>query len=153
MITITRRTARLVRAVVRRAIGFSGGSGPPILFQARDNLLRVCAASDNVVVEYSSAGTFEDDQICAPYECLSACEARNDDPAQLELNGPHVTVQWRDSAGPQMVQHEVSEPEYPEPFPECPNELAENPPALKQAIHHAMLTSDAQEQQATQSTL
>ena len=51
-------------------------------------------------------------------------------------------MQWRDSSGPQMVQHEVSEPEDPEPFPECPNELAENPPALKQALHHAMLTTE-----------
>jgi hypothetical protein len=51
-------------------------------------------------------------------------------------------VQWRDSSGPQMVQHEVSELEDPEPFPECPNELEQNPPTLRQALHHAMLTSE-----------
>ena len=75
MTTITRRTAHLVRSVVRRALGLSGGSGPSVLFQARDNLLRVCAVSDNVVAEYRCAGTPEFEQIWVPYECLSACEA------------------------------------------------------------------------------
>jgi hypothetical protein len=142
LITVTRRTARLLRAVVRRALGLSGGSGPSILFQARDNQLRVRASSDNVIAEYRRAGTSEDEQIWLPYECLSACEARNDDPLQIEVNGAHVTVQWRDSSGPQMIQHELSETEDPEPLPESPNELEQNPPALRQALHHATLTAE-----------
>lgn len=142
MITITRRTARLVRAVVRRALGLSGGSGPSILFQARDDQLRVCAVSDNVVAEYRCTGEFDDEQIWLPYDCLSACEARNDDPVQLELNGAQVTVQWRDSSGPQMVQHEVTENEEGEPIPVTPTDLSQNPSALRQALHHAMMTTE-----------
>jgi len=63
LITITRRTAHRVRAVVRRALGLSGGSGPSILFQACNDHLRVCAASDDVVVEYRCAGDFDAEQV------------------------------------------------------------------------------------------
>ena len=142
MITITRRTARLVRAVVRRALGLSGGSGPSILFQARNDHLRVCAASDDVVAEYRCAGDFDDEQVWVPYECLVACEARNDDPVQFDVRSGHLTVQWRDSSGPQMVQHEVTENGEREPLPETPHELQQNPPALRQALHHAMMTTE-----------
>jgi len=142
LITITRRAIRHVRSVFRSAFGVSGGFGPSILFQARNDDLRVCAASDNMVAEYRCGGTFEDEQIWLPYECLAACEARNDDPVQLELNGAHVTVQWRDNSGPQMVQHEVTETGSPAPFPKMPKELRQNPPSLRQALHHAMVTTD-----------
>jgi len=142
LITITRRTARLVRAVVRRALGLSGGSGPSILFQARNDHLRVCAASDDVVAEYRCAGDFDDEQVWVPYECLVACEARNDDPVQFDVRSGHLTVQWRDSSGPQMVQHEVTENGKREPLRETPHELQRNPPALRQALHHAVMTTE-----------
>jgi len=142
LITITRRTARLVRAVVRRALGLSGGSGPSILFQARNDHLRVGAASDDVVAEYRCAGDFDDEQVWVPYECLVACEARNDDPVQFDVRSGHLTVQWRDSSGPQMVQHEVTENGEREPLRETPHELQRNPPALRQALHHAVMTTE-----------
>ena len=63
-------------------------------------------------------------------------------PSSLTSEGGHLTVQWRDSSGPQMVQHEVTENGEREPLPETPHELQQNPPALRQALHHAMMTTE-----------
>lgn len=141
MITMTRRTAHRIRTVFRRSFGMNRETGPALSVSTGPSGLRIRARQADTAAQYHEPGDNEPDQFTMPFESLDACEARNDEPVTLERQDDKVIVQWRDGAVPQLVQHDC--PPFPDDFPATPDDQAENPPSLLQALGDACETTDA----------
>ena len=80
MITITRLHARQLRAVFRRTFNHVGSVGPAITFTAGPEGLRVRAKAFDAAVDYLAPGELPPDEIAVPFELLTACAGRGDQP-------------------------------------------------------------------------
>ncbi len=58
-------------------------------------------------VEYTIPGEFPAEQIVLPWEFLSDCEGKSDEPVTIESSGQRTLVKWRDGNVPQQVQYPV----------------------------------------------
>lgn len=104
MITITRRLARQLRAVFRKALNLTRGVGPPICFQASEAGLSVRSQNAEVAVEYHQAGEFSPESLALPLEFLRSCAGGRDDPVELGSSGENqVEVKWIDRKIPRIV--------------------------------------------------
>lgn len=141
MITISRRTLSQLKTVLRLALKVTRGLGPPVVAQQGPDGLRLRAVSPDAAAEYSIPGEFPAEQIVLPWEFLSDCEGRSDEPVTIESSGQQTLVQWRDGSIPQLVQYPV--PDLPEQgFPPEPEQWAENPARLLKALADACQTTD-----------
>ena len=142
--TITRRLVGQLRTVFRQALNLSSrGPAPAISFAAGPDGMRARATSGDAAIEYHVPGDHPVEQIAVPFEMLSDCEARKDDPVQLEVRDQNrVTARWRDGGVPQMVQYDTAEPVDAAEFPRLPEQLAENPPEICAALRDAADTTD-----------
>ena len=117
-ITITRRLASQLRAVMRRAFG-TRGPGPAVCFTAAAGTLSVKAMFADIAVEYAEPGERH-----APkpsgcrFQLLDDCEGKKDEPVHIEATGKgRVTAQWRDGSVPQIVHYDAKEPRDADKFP------------------------------------
>ncbi len=141
MITISRRTISQLKTVLRLALRVTRGSGPPLVVQQGPDGLRLRAVSLDAGVEYTIPGEFPAEQIVLPWEFLSDCEGKSDEPVTIESSGQRTLVKWRDGSVPQRVQYPV--PDLPEQkFPPEPEQWAENPARLLKALADACQTTD-----------
>ncbi|MCE9553849.1 MAG: hypothetical protein K8T91_10815 [Planctomycetes bacterium] len=145
MITITRSTARLVRAVFRRALGFTArGRGSILLVEAGPEGLAFKSRNFNVAAEYRIAGECAAETLTMPFELLQDCEGSKDQPVELKLCGKSVIdAQWSDGAIPQVKQYDAHKSaDLLKDFPTIPEILTENPHGLLSALKDAAETAD-----------
>ena len=137
MVTITRRLAHQLRAVLRRAFN-QARTGPVVGFIADKEGLTVKSAFGDDAVELRVPGARAEETVWLPFQALEDFEAKKDDPVELTAtdNG-QVTAQWRDGNVPQIVQYESAKPLDADKFPALPTDFAANPPGLLQALHEA----------------
>ena len=141
-ITITRRQAQQLRAVLRRAFG-TRGPGPALGFIADAEGLRVRAMSADAAVEYHVPGARTAETLWLPGAFLADCEGKKDEPVELVAVGKgRCTAQWRDGSVPQLTEYDSTPPRDADKFPGLPEPFAENPPALLAAITAASETTD-----------
>ena len=141
MITITRRLAANLKAVLRRAFG-ARGHGPAVCFTAAAGALTVKASSHDIAVEYSEPGDSTADAIWLPFQFLDDCAGKQDEPVHVESGKKHVTAQWRDGSVPQLVRYDAAKPRNADSFPVLPETFAENSPGILQALADAGDTCD-----------
>lgn len=138
MITITRLLARQLRAVFRNSGVHSTSHspmGPPVVFQAGPEGLRVRAHKYDVAVECHQPGELPADTIVVPRNFLDDAEGAKNEPVTLEngSNG-HVVAQWRDKGTPQLLQYDSPATKDIAGFPDLPETLASNAPDLLAAL-------------------
>ena len=137
-ISITRRQALQLRAVLRRAFGNFRGPGPALSFIADAEGLRVKARFADAAVEYRAPGEHTADTLWLPFQFLADCEGKKDEPVELTAaNKGRVSAQWRDGSVPQIVQYDVVAPADADKFPSLPETFAENPSRLLEALADA----------------
>ena len=143
MITITRRLAALLRPVLRRAQNNSQSPGPAVGFIAAKEGLIVKADCGDVIVEYRVPGRLAEEALWLPFDLLTDCEGKKDDPVEMEASGEHqVTARWQDRSGPQLISYDTRPPVGADTFPVRPTDLAANPPHLLQALADASEIAD-----------
>jgi hypothetical protein len=136
-ISITRRQALQLRAVMRRAFG-NRGPGPALGFIADAEGLHVRARFADAAVEYRAPGERPTETLWLPFQFLADCEGKKDEPIELTAaDKGRVTAQWRDGSVPQIVSYECEPPADADKFPGVPEAFAENPPRLLQSLADA----------------
>ena len=142
MLTITRRQAHQLRAVLRRAFG-TRGPGPALGFTADAEGLRVRARFADVAVEFRAPGEHPAETLWLPFQALADFEGKKDEPVELVAAGKgRVTAQWRDGSVPQIVEYDSVPPHDADKFPMLPETFAENPPGILQALVDAGESTD-----------
>lgn len=141
MITISRRTLSQLKTVLRLALRVTRGLGPSLVLQQGPDGLRLRVMSPDAAAEYTIPGEFPAEQIVLPWEFLSDCEGKSDEPVTIESSDQQTLVHWRDGSIPQLVQYPV--PDLPEQgFPPEPEQWTENPARLLKALADACQTTD-----------
>ncbi len=139
MLTITRRLAAQLRPVLRRAQ--TNRSGPAVGFIGGKEGLIVKADCGDTIVEYRMPGTFHEEALWLPFDILSDCEGRRDDPVELATGDEgRITARWQDRDRPQLVTYDTQPA--PNKAPALPTVFEANPPRLLQAIAAASETCD-----------
>ena len=142
MITISRRLALKMRAVVRRALG-TRRLGPAVCFTVAAGTLSVKAKSADIAVEHRLPTDAADETLWLPFEFLDDCSGKRDEPVRVESTGKgRVMAEWRDGSVPQIVQYDSAVPADADKFPTPPETFTENPPGLLKALDDARDTTD-----------
>ena len=142
MIQITRSLARQLKTIFRRAITESGRGtvNQPVLLHAGPDGLRIRIASHEVAAEYHDPSPREPDAAYIPFDLLKDCEAKSEDPVQVEMATENrLLATWNDGHVPQMKQHDI--PSRETFFPDWPDAFTDNPHELVDALHAAMETA------------
>ena len=145
MITITRSTARLVRAVIRKALGTTARCRQlGVLVQSGAHGLHFKTNCNDVAVEYCLPGQYPVESMALPMELLQDCEGAKGDPVRIQHCGQGVIeAQWRHGSAAQCKRYDLHKPEdILGSFPASPAELSENPPRLLAALRDASDTSN-----------
>lgn len=142
MVTITRRLAQQLRAVLRRAFG-QDRTGPVVGFFGSAEGLTVKSAFADAAVELRVPGRYDAETVWLPMQALDDFEAKKDDPVELTASGNgRVTAQWRDGNVPQITEYNSLQPPDADKFPTLPTDLTTNPPELLDALHEASEVAD-----------
>ena len=142
MVTITRRLAHHIRAVMRRAFG-TRGPGPAVCFTVVADTLNVKARVADIAVEYSEPTRGSAETLWLPFQFLDDCAG------QAGRAGPHrsdrqkamhrpVARRQRAADRPLRLQTARRRRQVP-PLPET---FAENRPGLLEALTAAADTCD-----------
>ena len=134
MITITRRQARSLRAVLRRRhVGPRFGHAPPLdLAVDPDAGLRVRYRASAIALECLLPGTPRPKEaVLLPIDALRALEARDDSPLVLWADPATRTwARWDQDGVTQTRGHDVPPPRWRRPFPRRPDDLEDAPADL-----------------------
>ena len=85
------------------------------------------AKAFDAAVEHLTPGELPPDEIAVPFELLTACEGRDDQPVTIEaLSKGHVAAGWRDGNVPQMVRYDAATADLAE-FPRVAEETHQEP--------------------------
>ena len=146
MITITRLLARQLRSVFRSSGVHSRSHspiGPPVVFQAGPEGLRVRAHKYDLAVEYHQPGALPVDEIIVPRDFLDDSEGGKDEPVTLE-NGSdgHVVAQWREKGTPQLLAIRYPSQKDIPVFAGLPATFASNGPEFLTALAEASEVTD-----------
>ena len=143
MITITRSTARLVRAVFRKALGNAarGRLGVVGLESGADGLLFKSKFND-VAIEYRVPGHYPAESVAVPIDLLRTVEGSNDEPVQIQQSSKRmVEARWNDGVVPQIGHFDADRAgDLLKGFPATPREWLENEPRLLVALRDAAET-------------
>src|SRR5437660_495714 len=123
---MTRRQARQLRAVLRKAVPLGVGRvpRPPLVLHAGPDGLRVRAHQLDVAVEYHQPSPRPADALAFPGEALDDFEAARDTPVLLEKVGENaVQARWHDGGLPQVRDYRALDLANLPPFPEPPGKL------------------------------
>jgi hypothetical protein len=102
-------------------------------FVSSDFAIRLDGEPDTLV-------RWEPDAAYIPFDLLKDCEAKTDDPVQVEMTaGNQVLATWNAGHVPQMKQYDI--PSREDLFPDWPDALTDNPSELAVALHAAMETA------------
>jgi hypothetical protein len=147
MITITRRQARHLRGLFRRAaLGIAHrGVLPPLVLRAEADRLRVQHRYAALAVAYAEPGNFRPvEAIAVPLDALSEFEGRDDSPVVFEAaDSGGTVVRWDDSGIPQTREYDVPALDSLAAFPEPPVDFQPAPAGLLEALAAAAATGTA----------
>jgi hypothetical protein len=142
LLTITRRMALQLKSVMRRAFG-SRNATPAVCFTASAGTLSVKAKSGEIAVEHRTPTDASDETLWLPFQLLADCEAKRDEPVELEAAGPgRAIARWQDKGVPQVIAYDAQPPVDADKVPGLPESFAENPPRLLKALVDAYDTTD-----------
>jgi hypothetical protein len=140
MIQLTRKQIRAIRTAIRQSLGISNVSrAPAITFRATVSDLRIQAATDKTAIECRLPGNYQPECFAIPYEALSACEGRQDDPVSLTKRDDNVILEWSDAGIPQSVQFPAGDAME---MPPIPDNLITIDPLFLSAMAEAVATTD-----------
>jgi hypothetical protein len=141
LITITRRTARRLRAVFRRhVLGIAHkGPIPPLVLHAEARQLRAQYRYAELAVEYVEPGGLRPlDSVPVPLEALAEVEGRDESPVEIESLEPDKTVvRWRDRGIPRSREYQVTPFGRIAMFPATPADWSALPAGLLDALTEA----------------
>jgi hypothetical protein len=145
MVTLTRRQARCLRGVLRRARLAIAHRGPvpPLLLHADGPQLRAQHRYAVLAIEYATGGDLgPGGAVALPLDALAEFEGNDDVPVTLEAAAPdRTTARWSDHGVPQHREYAVPRVESLASFPDPPAAWAEAPPALLDALAEASATA------------
>ena len=145
MITLTRRQARRLRGVLRRAALGIARKGPVAPLVLRADGGKVCARHryNGLAAEHISPCSRGDSGFVAlPLEALADFEGRDESPVAIESLGPRTTMaRWSDRGVPATREYDVPEVGTGVDFPDPPDSWHEAAPALLDALAEASATA------------
>jgi hypothetical protein len=144
VIEMTRRLARQLRAVLRKAVPQGAGRlpRPPLALHANPDGLRVRAHQRDVAVEYRQSGTRPADTFALPGEALDDLEGAREAVVLLEKVGEgSVQARWEDAGLPQARDYRAPDLANLPPFPESPRKQVPMEPGFLDALHEATRTA------------
>src|SRR5262249_59113218 len=109
---MTRRLARQLRAVLRKAVPQGAGRlpRPPLALHAGPEGLRVRAHQPDVAVEHQQPGSHPTDTFALPGEALDDFEGARDSVVQLEKVGEgSIQARWEDGGMPQVRHYRATD--------------------------------------------
>ena len=142
MIELTRKNIRAVRSMIRKSLGVTARRAPWITLLATDNQLQIQAVGKTVAFEIRFPGHYQPECFAIPYEALTACEGRQDDPVSFTKRDDTMIVEWSDKGIPQSASFPVSEPVE---MPGRPETLTSIEPRFLAAMANAVATTEKQE--------
>jgi hypothetical protein len=117
LITLTRRLARQIHDVLRRALPKPVDGIPrAVLVHTDGNTLLIRAWSHQVAVEYREAASAVPEQIAVPLDALKQCTGSRSEPVTVERSdGERVVLRWNDLGIPQVAEFDSAQVqgEYP----------------------------------------
>jgi hypothetical protein len=145
MITFTRRQARCLRGVLRRArLGVAHkGPLPLLLIRSDGPKLRARYRYAGLAVEYATGGDIgPGGAVALPLDALADIEGKDEAPVILEAAAPDRTAaRWADRGVPQRREYTVTPADTLAPFPDPPATWSEALPALLGALAEASATA------------
>ncbi len=144
MIQITRRQARMLRAVLRKSAPAGSGRSyrPALVFYAGHDGLHVRFHHLDVAAHWYLAGSREQDVIVLPGKALDDSEGGNDDIVEVARQGKDIALaRWQDGV-PQVRDYATIGPETLSPFPEEPKKLTSLDLTFLKAMDDAYQTVD-----------
>jgi hypothetical protein len=143
MIHISRRQARDLKTVFRRAFGFARYcDAPPVELSVSENGLIVRAKNELVAIEYHDPQAREPCRIVVPMQLFQDCEGGRDQQVTIEPpRDGHVFCRWQDGDVPQLHRYEHDQ-EFDSEFPAVPTQWESNSPGLLAALRDAVHATD-----------
>jgi hypothetical protein len=144
VIEMSRRLARQLRAVLRKAVPLGGGRvpRPPLVLQAGPDGLRVRAHHSDIAVEHHQPGPRPADVLAVPGATLDDFEGSRDTVVVLEkVSEDAVQARWEDAGLPQVRDYRALDVANLPPFPELSGKLAPVEAGLLDALHEATRTA------------
>lgn len=142
MIEITRRQARVVRSMIRRALGLSPKHGEhPVRITVNKCVGAIQSQRNGVAVEYRFDSDLPLESIVVPLSIFVDCEAARDDPVSFSKQADDtVLVEWQDKGVP--ILRTASQFEFDDKLPSPPEFRHELPDEFLPAMADAMATTD-----------
>jgi hypothetical protein len=145
MITLLRRQAHVLRAVLRRSVLGIAHRGPvaPIVFLAEDGQLRAQYRYAHLAIEHSTRVAWPSSgSAVLPLDALAEVEGRDDSIVALDPVAPDRTVvRWSDRGIPKVHEYAVPASDEIGAFPDAPAAWSEVPADLLAALAEATATS------------
>jgi hypothetical protein len=144
MITITRRHARSLRGILRRAALGLARKGPalPLVFLTDGTQLRARSQHDGLAIEHTIPDRQAAEVIALPLDALAELEGRDDSPVTLEALGRDRTIaRWSDRGVPQSRTYDVSVIGSIGSMPTTPEAWSPAPEGFLGALAEAALTT------------
>ena len=145
MITFSRRLARRVRAVFRRALRPSPReNSPSVTIIATPRTLKFTTRNDHLTVCYEETGRFRPAELAVPLSFFDDCAGSRTDLIQLApTESGALVARWNDDGIEQILAVEQRPLPTAADFPSLPKQLTKNPPRLVRALRDAAETTDA----------
>ena len=145
MITLLRRQAHALRAVLRRSVLGIAHRRPvaPIVFSVEDGQLRARYRYAHLAIEHATPLAWPSGGSAAlPFDALAEVEGRDDSILALDPVAPDRTVaRWSDRGNPRVHEYTVPTLDEIAAFPELPAAWSEVPADLIAALAEATATS------------
>ncbi len=145
MITFSRRLARRLRAVFRRALRPSPrGISPSVAIIATPRTLKFIAQTSQIAISYEETGRFTPAELAVPLSFFDDCAGSRTDLIELvpAESGGYI-ARWNDEGIEQMLPVEQCPLLASADFPSQPKQLTKNPPNLIKALRDSSDTTDA----------
>ena len=127
------------RPVLRRAQTNRRGPSPAVGFTGGKEGLIVKADCGDAIVEYRMPGTFHEETLWLPFDLLSDCEGKHDDPVELAAGDEAASPPAGRTAA--VRNSSARRPARPQQVPVLPTDFEANPSRLLQAIADASDTA------------
>jgi len=145
LFTISRSLAQHVAKVFRRALppARNLAADYPLQIASGPDGLSIRSATPQIAVEYREPTPLPEAALIVPWELFHTAASSKRDPVTIVLTADGVVLaRWQEGAIPQATQWMVPDASRLTEFPTMPELLAENPPALRQALRDAFDTTD-----------
>jgi len=146
LFTISRRLARRLRAVFRRALRWPPrGPCPSVVATMTDHSLRIGARHKETIITFEQEGDFRPGELVFPLELLADCEAARVDLVTFEATGEGtVSAHWQESGIERSARRDLHSISQTADWPQLPGTLHANPGRLITALRNAEEAVDAQ---------